>query len=83
MASSGEKSDCAIRTRGDSKQALNRFLRELPDKNRTVFLLRYWYMMPVSEIARQYDLSEGAVKMLLQRVRNKLKDYLEKEGIAI
>ena len=75
--------DSPIEDRLALREVLNRFLRELPDKNRTVFLLRYWYMMPVSEIAKRYDLSEGAVKMLLQRARNKLKDYLEKEGVAI
>ena len=75
--------DSPIEDRLALREGLNRFLRELPDKNRTVFLLRYWYMMPVSEIAKRYDLSEGAVKMLLQRARNKLKDYLEKEGVAI
>ncbi|MBQ1412846.1 MAG: RNA polymerase subunit sigma-70, partial [Clostridia bacterium] len=53
------------------------------DKNRTIFLLRYWYMMPVSDIAKRYNLSEGAVKMFLQRVRSKLKDYLKKEGVVI
>ena len=75
--------DSPIEDRLALREVLNRFLRELPEKSRTIFLLRYWYMMPVSEIAKQYELSEGAVKMLLQRVRNKLKDYLEKEGIAI
>lgn len=75
--------DSPIEDRLALREGLNRFLRELPDKNRTVFLLRYWYMMPVSEIAKRYDLSEGAVKMLLQRIRNKLKEYLEKEGVVI
>ena len=75
--------DSPIEDRLALREVLNRFLREMPAKNRTVFLLRYWYMMPVSEIAKRYDLSEGAVKMLLQRARNKLKDYLEKEGVAI
>ena len=75
--------DSPIEDRLALREVLNRFLRELPEKNRTIFLLRYWYMMPVSDIAKRYDLSEGAVKMLLQRVRNKLKDYLEKEGVTI
>ena len=65
------------------REGLNRFLREMPDKNRTIFLLRYWHMMPVSDIAKRYNLSEGAVKMFLQRVRSKLKDYLKKEGVVI
>ena len=75
--------DSPIEDRLALREGLNRFLRELSDKNRTIFLLRYWYMMPVSDIAKRYNLSEGAVKMLLQRVRNKLKDYLQKEGVVI
>ena len=40
-------------------------------------------MLPVAEIAQRYGMTEGAVKMTLQRVRNKLKDYLEQEGVGI
>ena len=65
------------------RELLNRFLGALPEKNRDVFLLRYWYMMPVKEIAVRKALSEGAVKMILQRVREKLRDCLEKEGIGV
>lgn len=65
------------------RELLNSFLRELPEKNRNIFLLRYWYLMPVSEIAQRYDLSEGAVKMILQRIRNKQKSHFEKEGVGI
>ena len=65
------------------KELLNSFLCSLPDKNRNLFLLRYWYMMPVAEIAKRNNISEGAVKMILQRVRDKLKNYLEKEGVGV
>ena len=65
------------------RELLNSFLGALPEKNRDVFLLRYWYMMPVKEIAVRKALSEGAVKMILQRVREKLRDCLEKEGIGV
>ena len=65
------------------KELLNTFLMDFPQKNRNIFLLRYWYFMPIAEIAERNGMSEGAVKMLLQRVRNKLKDYLETEGIGI
>ena len=65
------------------KELLNRFLYDLPEKNRTIFFLRYWYMMPVAEIAKRNHMSEGAVKMILKRVRDKLKDFLEKEGVGV
>ena len=64
-------------------ELLNGFLSDLPERTRNVFLFRYWYMMPVAEIAAQTGMNEGAIKMTLQRVRNKLKDYLKKEGVGI
>ena len=72
-----------IEDRAVLKDLLNTFLRDLPEKNRNIFLLRYWYLMPIGEIARRYDLSEGAVKMILQRIRQKQKVYFEKEGVGI
>ena len=65
------------------KELLDIFLSELPEKNRNIFLLRYWYIMSVNDIAKRYDMSEGAVKMLLSRIRSRLKEYLEKEGVVI
>ena len=40
-------------------------------------------MDTIAEIARQYGMTESKVKMQLLRTRAKLKDYLEREGIAI
>lgn len=73
----GEES--SVESRVELKEQLESFLRELPERNRQIFLLRYWYMMPVSEIAGRYSMSAGAVKMVLQRLRQKLKVHLEKE----
>ena len=44
------------------KNALESFLRELPVKNKDVFLLRYFYPMPLDEIADRCEMSESAVK---------------------
>ena len=65
------------------QRVLNQFLRGLPKQSRVVFLRRYWYLNPVSQIARDCSMTEGAVKMLLHRTRKKLKDFLRKEGIEI
>ena len=62
--------DTPIEDRLALKELMDSFLHSLPDKNRKIFLLRYWYMMPVAEIAKRNDISEGAVKMILQRVRD-------------
>ena len=65
------------------RELVNGFLYTLPDKNRSIFLLRYWYMMPINEIAKRNNISQGAVKMILRRVREKLRAYLEKEGAGV
>lgn len=65
------------------RDVLNTFLSELPEKNRDLFLLRYWYIMPINEIAERYGMTDGAVKMTLMRIRKKLKARLDKEGVGI
>ncbi len=52
-------------------------------KKRTLFIRRYWYSDSIKEIANLYGFSESKVKSILLRLRMKLKDYLEKEGISI
>ena len=61
--------------------SLNRFLRKLPEKDRTVFLLRYYYAGTKDDIARKTGLSSNQVKYILQKVRKQLADTLKKEGL--
>ena len=63
--------------------ALNRFLRALPERERMVFMRRYWYTDEVGKIAADYGMSESHVGVLLYRTRKKLKEYLEKEEIYL
>lgn len=62
---------------------LNRFLAALPAETRKIFMRRYWYCSSVKEIAADFSVSEGRVKMTLFRTRNRLKHHLEKEGVAL
>ena len=64
-------------------EELNRFLEGLPAEKRKIFMRRYWYMSSVKEIAEDFGLSESKVKMTLLRMRSKLKQTLEKEGIVL
>lgn len=77
----GEKSN--IDDQLTLKTALESFLQKVSSKNRDIFLLRYFYLMPIEEIADRYGMSVGAVKMVLSRVRQKLRKHLEKEGITL
>ncbi len=64
-------------------EVLNRFLRSLQKEKRIIFMRRYWYAQSIREIAEDFQLTEGKVKMSLSRTRTKLKEYLEKEGIEV
>ena len=62
---------------------LNTFVRSLPDTERRVFLLRYWYLESVDNITKRFGFSQSKVKSMLFRTRNKLRKELEKEGILV
>ena len=62
---------------------LSRFLDTLPKESRLIFMRRYWYTDSIREIAARYGMGESKVKTQLHRTRNKLRQYLEKEGIAV
>lgn len=58
-------------------------LSELEPEKRAIFIRRYWYCDDIKNIALDFSCSESKVKASLFRMREKLKLYLEKEGIWI
>lgn len=65
------------------ERLLNIFVRTLSERDCNIFLRRYWYVEEYQVIAQHYDLKLNTVKTSLFRTRNKLKKYLEKEGIVL
>lgn len=63
--------------------SFNRFLRSLPERECNIFIRRYYYLDPISLIAKRYGLSVANVQKILSRTRNKLRAHLEKEGYAV
>ena len=63
------------------KKCIEDFILDISPQNRYIFLRRYFFFDPVSEIAENLQLSESAVKSSLLRSRKKLKAILEKEGV--
>lgn len=63
--------------------AIERFLRTLPQRECSVFLRRYWYVDGVNEIAARYGMKPNTVKSVLFRTRERLRAYLQKEGICV
>ena len=64
-------------------RALNAFLGTLTPENRRLFVRRYWYVDSVPEIAARYGMTESKVKMQLSRTKEKLRSFLEQEGIYV
>ncbi len=65
------------------ERLINAFLRTLSEKDCNVFLRRYWYAEEYREIAGRYGMNLNTVKTSLFRTRNRLREYLEREGIVV
>ncbi len=61
-------------------RAINDFLDTLSQEKCKIFLCRYWYAIPVSEIAARFGMTRGNVSVTLNRLRGKLKQYLIERG---
>ena len=64
-------------------EAINAFLRGISVEKRNIFIQRYWYHMELKDIARENGMKESSVKVCLLRLRNDLKNHLEREGIFV
>ena len=86
-----ELADCVPATGGPEQEfeanelasAIDRFLRDLPAEARNLFLARYYFMDPLKDAAAACGLTEANAKTVLFRTRQKLKEYLGKEGYAV
>lgn len=62
---------------------ISEFLKHEKSDARAVFMRKYWFFDSISDIATRYSFSESKVKNMLYHSRNKLREYLKKEGIEI
>lgn len=62
------------------EKAVNRFLRQLPERECSIFVRRCYYAETPAEIAARYALRPNTVTVSLHRTRKKLREYLTKEG---
>lgn len=61
-------------------RSINRFLDNLPETERNMFVCRYWYLDPVQQIADRYGFTLSKTASMLRRTREKLCKQLKKEG---
>ena len=65
---------------GELQQIINSFVSQLDVDKQQIFLLRYYYLFSVSEIAKRTGSRQGRIKTALMRLRQALKERLESEG---
>lgn len=73
-------SECEYENLG---KVISEFLRREKEDARNVFIRKYYFFDSVSDIAKKYSFTESKVKNMLYHSRNRLKDYLKKEGIEV
>ena len=78
-----EESLSALPAEEGIMDAINRFLKTLDQESRILFVRRYYYMDSNEILAKTFMIRENTVRQRLFRIREKLKDYLEKEGIGL
>lgn len=68
---------------GEITATINRWLGTLNREERIYFVRRYWYGDSVSELAEKAKIPPKKLSSKMFRLRKSLKEFLEKEGIAL
>lgn len=63
--------------------AINSFVKGLPLRKRNIFVRRYWYAEPVSDIAKDCGMPQATVSKTLERTRKQLKAYLTERDFVL
>jgi RNA polymerase sigma-70 factor (ECF subfamily) len=65
------------------EELIGQFLQQLSQRDRGVFLRRYFYMESRKDIAARYGMKETNVRLCLSRTRQRLREYLRKEDFPL
>lgn len=73
--------DCAVPYGDGLSGLLNGFITDLGDRERKIFIRRYYFEEDYSDIARKYGIKENVVRAVTARTRKKLKKYIRERII--
>ncbi len=62
---------------------LSDFLRTREPLDRRLFVGRYWYAIPVKDLAAEHSMTANAVTLNLRRTRERLRTYLSEGGYTV
>ena len=69
--------------RAELSAALRAWIDSLEPAERRLFVRRYWYGVPVKQLAREAGVSQNAMAQRLLALRRKLRNRLGQEGIDL
>ena len=69
--------------RSELANEISAFLAGLSSDKREMFLRRYWYADPVTDIAEHFGCTANSAAVTLSRIRSDLKNYLHTRGYHI
>ncbi|MBQ7700179.1 MAG: RNA polymerase sigma factor [Clostridia bacterium] len=81
-----ELSETVADTRDDTSglsTLLDRFLSELPEDSRFIFMRRYYYADDIPAISKMTGISKNAISARLMRMRKRLAEILKERGYKI
>ena len=62
------------------RRAINTYLRKCSERDRAIFIRRYFFSESLEIISKNFDLSYANTSKVLARMRTGLKEFLKKEG---
>ncbi len=64
-------------------EMLDRFLGTLDETSRRLFVGRYWYNLPIKQLAADWGMTASAASRNLTKTRERLRVYLENGGYVV
>ena len=65
------------------ENTIDKFLWRQVEEKRNIFIRRYWYFDSIESICGSTGFTQSKVKSMLYEMRQKLRKYLESEGIEV
>lgn len=79
---SGHTVDRELESREISEE-ISAWLKGLERSDRSLFIRRYWYGMPLKDLAAETDIRPARLAQRMHRLRLSLKKHLEERGITL
>lgn len=67
----------------ETARIINNFLGTLDQRNRVLFVRRYWHSDTIEELADLFHTSKHNISVRLSRIRKALRKHLIKEGVSL